>query len=222
MFILVGMARDTLIRSALIDSIRMTLCTVSFCMFSNQREPRVAMIERGIAPTARVVTGSAARTKPAVMIIIIGMTGITVHRRAAIDTILMTGATGQVRMLTRQRKCSVVMIERRALPSRGVMTCAAFRPELTIVSIVAGMARIAVSRCTSKYAIGMAGGAYGVYVAARQRERSIVMIEIHIPPAAGYMAGSTIRPKLSIMSIVAGMAARTVSRSSPEHIINMA
>ena len=222
MFILIGMTRDTLTGRALIHSIRMALRTLSFCMFSNQRETGVAVIERGIAPTARVVTGSAVRTKPAVMGILIGVTSITVCRRTTIDTVLMTRTTGQVRMLARQRKCRIVMVERRALPARGVMTRAAFRPELTIVSIIAGMAGKAVSRCTSIYAIDMAGSAHCIYMAACQRECCIRMIEIHIRPATGYMTGGTIRPKLSIVSIVAGMAGKAISRSSSEHIINMA
>lgn len=47
---------------------------------------------------------------------------------------------------------------------------------------------------------------------ASERESRISVIEIHIPPRAGVMAGTAIRPKLTAMSIIRGVAGKTIGR----------
>jgi len=64
--------------------------------------------------------------------------------------------------------------------------------------------------CTFINAVLMAFCTLKIRMFSHQREAGIVVIEVHIAPAAGGMAGTAIRAELSVMCVLAGMTGITI------------
>jgi len=72
---------------------------------------------------------------------------------------------------------------------------------LSFMLILFGMAGIAGGGCSLIYPVCMTLGTTEVGMFPNQREIGVVMVEGGIPPAAGIVAGTAIRPKLSVVGI---------------------
>ena len=149
------------------------------------------------------------------------MAGITVGWGTFIYAILMTGSAVQIHMPASQRKSCVIVVEGCILPVRRLMTCAAIGPELTRMCILICMTRKAVGWRAFVNSIVVTGRTDGIRMTACQRKYSFVMIERHILPATGHMAGTAVRAELTTMRILIRMARKTVLRSSLEHIVRI-
>lgn len=133
MFIL--MTGNTLCRSTLIRSIGMALRTVEFCMLAHKRETGIVMVERCVSPPAGRVAGTAIRTKLTVVLVLVGMTGITIGGRPLV-TIGMTGFALNVVMLAGKWETGIAMIETNVGPFGRLMAGAAIGAKLTFMGIL--------------------------------------------------------------------------------------
>lgn len=99
----------------------MTLCTTQAGMFPGQREAGNGMVEIDIAPALRRVAGTAIRAKLTVVIILVGVAGITVGGRTLIP-IGVASLTLNAGMFSDQREARAAVIECDIRPFRRFMT----------------------------------------------------------------------------------------------------
>lgn len=83
------------------------------------------------------------------------------------------------------------------------------------------MAGKTIGRRAFVYTVGMACITLNIGVPAGKREAGVAVIEGHIGPTAGGMAGTTVRTELSVMTILRRMARITIRRRSLVHTIGM-
>jgi hypothetical protein len=102
------------------------------------------------------------------------------------------------------------------------MTGAALCAELTAVCILIGVTGITIRWHAFVHPVAVTANTGGVEVTARQREGGFVMIEVHIFPTAGHMAGGAIGAELSIMFVSIRVAGITVLGCPFENIVDMA
>ena len=86
------------------------------------------------------MAGGAICSKLSVMFIGIAMTGITILRRAFINTVLMTTRASRTDMRARQFECREVVIKSCTFPCGRSVAGSAARTKLSIVFIVTAMA----------------------------------------------------------------------------------
>src|SRR5512145_335469 len=72
--------------------------TLNIHMTTAQGESSIVMIERNFLPTAGIVTCSAICAKLTCVLIIVGMAGVAIFRRALQDSIYMTSCAGNTRV----------------------------------------------------------------------------------------------------------------------------
>jgi len=142
-------------------------------------------------------------------IMFVFMTGNTIAGQAAIRSTSMAFCAIQAGMLSNQRETGHAMIEACATPTAGFVTGAAVRAELTVMVIIRSVTCITVRGC-SFVAVGVACCAWNSTVSSVKREASIVMIEVHVGPLRGFMAGTAIGAELTVVLILAGMASVTI------------
>ena len=180
------------------------------------------MIETRIPPTTGRVARATICPKLTIMSIPGSVTGVTIRRRALINTICMAITTSHIFMLACQRETRVIVVEANITPTAGHMAGAAIRAKLAIVSISGSMAGKTVRRRTFELSIGMAGCAGCILVLASQWETRCAVVKARLLPATGHMTGTAIRAKLAIVSIPGGMAGIAIRRCALELSVGMA
>jgi len=98
------------------------------------------------------------------------------------------------------------------LPTAGIVTRSAIRPELTSVRVLCRMAGIAIRRRAFVLSVHMTGLAGDRRVHSSQWKCSVIVIESHVRPLGGLMTRPTIRPKLSTVRVLCRMARITILR----------
>jgi len=220
MLIVVGVTGKTVGGRAFI-SVCMTCLALYVCVLPCQREGRVVVIEGHVAPSGRVMARSTIRAELAVMLVIVCMAGKTIPGCPFVYVIHMARLADHIGMCTRQRERRVVVIERRILPTAGVMTGRTDRSELTVMCILRRMTGEAILWRPLEYIIHVTGLARHIGVQAIERKRGVVMIERHIRPFRGLVTRTAVRAKLSIVRILRGMAGEAVLRRALIHVIYM-
>lgn len=119
--IVIGMAGVTIRRRSLV-SINMTGFALSVGVPSYKRKTGIAMIERYIGPLRWFMTGTAVGTELTVVIILVGMTGITILWRAFIGIVRMARFAGSICMRACQWESRIAVVERCILPLARIMT----------------------------------------------------------------------------------------------------
>ena len=99
------------------------------------------------------------------------------------------------------------------------MARTAIRPELTQVSIGRRVARETILWRAFIYIIYMAGFACNICMGTHQRKSRFAVIETHVFPTAGVMAGGTRCTKLALMDIFHGVTRETIFRGPLENSI---
>lgn len=130
------------------------------------------------------------------------MTGITIRGRPFEHTVGMALLTCHTRVRTVERKTRFAVVKSGILPIAGVVTSGTDRAELSLMGIIGGVTSRALPRCAFVSAVRMAGGTRHAAVRAGKREARAAVIEIHLLPSGGSMAGSAIRAELSIMAVI--------------------
>ena len=102
------------------------------------------MIKVHIIPSAWVMAGTTIRAKLSIVVVIVCMTGITIRRRAFVNTIDMARAALDIGVSSRKREAGIVVIEGYIAPTTGGMTCSAVRTELSIVVVLVCVACITI------------------------------------------------------------------------------
>lgn len=100
-------------------------------------------------------------------------------------------------MRPHQREGGLAMIEGHILPAGCIMARGTYRSELSVVCILGSMTGIAIRGCALEHAIRVTDHTLNVLVLPSQWEGSPVVIEGHVFPAAGLVAGTTIRTELT-------------------------
>ena len=113
-------------------------------MSARQREVTAAMIEVGILPTGRVMTGSAIRTKLSIVCVIPLMAGIAVCRRALELLVDMARLASYVLMLAFQFERRKIVVEFCGRPAIRCVTIYTAKAEATSMRLVGLMTGIAV------------------------------------------------------------------------------
>ena len=151
-------------------------------MFTGQLESRIVVIERGGLPAVGRVADRALIAKRAIMRVIIGMAGGTVHGRAFEDTVDMTVLAGNRGMLSVQFECELGMIYLGQFPAIGGVTCGTIGSKLTVVMVilqVAGNTRLrGCFQVGDRAGIDVALGAGHRSMLAAQFERYRVMVKV--------------------------------------------
>lgn len=115
-------------------------------MATRQREVAPVMIEGGILPIGRRMAGGAIGAVPAIVLIILFMTGVTISGCALINTIPMTGFAFCFGMLALQFKGCEIVVEFGGCPGTGGMTGGTIRPKTSIMRFIGTVAGVAILR----------------------------------------------------------------------------
>ena len=130
------MTRNAICWSPFILTGLMTLSAFHIAMFAGQRECRRVVVKCDIDPAGRHMAGGTSGSELPVMVIILGMTGITILRRAFVDTVCMAGTTGNICVFANERKCRDTMVKSCIGPGRWFMAGLTLRAKLPAMSIL--------------------------------------------------------------------------------------
>lgn len=188
--ILVGVTGIT-VRGRSLVTIRMAGGASYSGVSTLERETGKIMVEVYIRPLGWLVTGTTVRTELTVVMVLVGMTGIAISGSTLV-TVRMAGLAGNARMGCLERETGLAVIEVNILPGGRSMTASTVIAELSIVSILGGMAGGTIRWCASIASIGMARCATYSAVAARQRETGPTVVEVDILPTSRVMTIGTV------------------------------
>lgn len=124
-------------------------------------------------------------------------------------------------MMPNQREGGVVVIEGYIAPGAGVMARAAGCAELSAVGILGGMTRVTIGWSAFVDTVGVTSLTLNTCMFPGQREGGVVVVERHICPFGGFMAGTTACAELSIVGVLGGMTRVTVLGCPFENTIRM-
>ena len=124
-------------------------------------------------------------------------------------------------MFSYKREGSIVVVEGRIAPTAWGMTGTTVRAKLTVMGISASMTGITVRWCTFIYTVRVTCIALDIRVSARKREGCVVVVEGHVAPAAGVVAGTTIRTELSVVFVFGCMTRITILRGPFVNTVGM-
>jgi hypothetical protein len=198
----------------------MAFRTIQTSMFAVQGEAGDGMIETGAAPAFGGVTRTTVSAELPIMVIVFGVTGITIRRRSFVP-IGMTRLTWSAGMFTDQWEAGYGVIEGCASPTLGGMTCTTIGAKLSVVVVIFRMAGETI-RGRTFITVGMAGFTLNIAMLPGQRKASVGMVERHIGPFRGLMTGGTVGAKLTVVMVILGMAGETARRRAFVGIVHMA
>ena len=115
-YIFCGMAGIAGLWRSLVSIVHMTRRAQNRGMGADQRKRCVGVVERCALPRSGVVAGSTVRSKLSHVLVLRGMAGITISRRAFINSVDMTGRAKNRSMRTVQREGGLRMVEVDVLP----------------------------------------------------------------------------------------------------------
>lgn len=122
----------------------MTLLTCQARVGAGQREVAEVVVKVCIMPIRGVMAGGAIGAVLTVVIIILLMTGITIHRRASGLPVYMTRLTGYICVFALQLESRQAVIELCRSPAIRGVTLTAIQPEAAIVRLVVMVTGVAV------------------------------------------------------------------------------
>ena len=122
----------------------MTALTCYSGMRAGEREVAAVVIEIGVFPVGWIMTGHAIRAILAAVCVIALVAGNTVHRRAFVLPVDMTGLTGHIDVFAFELERRQVVIERCRGPTIRGVTLAAIQPKATLVRLIVMMTGIAI------------------------------------------------------------------------------
>jgi len=114
------------------------------------------------------------------------------------------------------------VIEGYIRPVRGFVAGGAVLAELPVVFVLRCMTGETILRRTLEYIIHMAGGTGDCGMCAAQWEGGLAMIEGHLLPPGGLVAGGTVLAELTVMDIVGRVTGETILGRTFEDIIDVA
>lgn len=114
------------------------------------------------------------------------------------------------------------MVESDVAPTIGVMARTAIGTELPVMLILRCVAGITIGRRTFIHAIDMACAALNVGMLPRERKTGVAVIETDIRPFDGFMTGTTIHAKLTVVFILCSMTGIAIFWRAFVDIIQMA
>lgn len=179
-------------------------------MSSRQWESGIVVIKGRLAPGSGLMTRTTICPKLTIVRVPGSMAGVTILRRAFIDSVPMAGSTWHTCMTAVQRESGVAMIEGYIAPAAGSMTGCTVLTELTVMPVIVCVTGIAVLRRTLEDAIDMTTGTLNTGMTAPQGECCIVVFKGDIPPTGGRMACGAVRAELTCMPIVRGMTGEAI------------
>jgi hypothetical protein len=114
------------------------------------------MVEIGISPITRVMTGSAGRSVTSLMHILHQVAGDTSLWRLAVAQVRVARSTSHAQMSPCQRKCAPIVIESALRPSNGIMAGSAVRAQTAFMYVILHVTGDAIPRCPAHGASLMA------------------------------------------------------------------
>ncbi len=165
-------------------------------------------------PGWSIVTPVASRPHVAVMDIVLAVAGVAGSRRPAIDTSLVTGATGKTGVGSRERKSGHIVVYARRNPGWSIVAPVASRPQAAVMDIVLAVARVAVGRGGIE-AAGMAIGAGGNGMSPGNGIGRLVVVKVNLHPVPGIVTSSALGGR-SLVFVVLAVAGVAVGRSGIE------
>lgn len=214
------MARKTILRCSLINTVHMAGCALNAGMFAGKWEARPAMVKMDILPGAQVMTGTAIGPKLPSVGILCSMTGKTIHGCAFIYTVDVTCCAGNTFMTACQLETRHTVIEVHILPIARVMTLGTIVPHLTVMHV--GMTGRTIIRRILEIQILVAIRARHSDMFPHQREHRLRMIECDILPGRWLVTRAAVLSQCALMQIILFMARETIRRRAFENSIDMA
>lgn len=171
--------------------------------------PATAMVEREdmfedhILPTARYVTGGAVGAKLPKVNLRVGVTAHACGGRTLIDVVGVALHASCLDVGTRERERGLAMVECRNLfPVVGRMAGGAVGAVLAHMNLRLRVAVHTCSGCTFIDVVAVAVHACRLNMGTGEREGGLVMVERNLIPAAGRVAGHTIRAEGTLVYVV--------------------
>jgi hypothetical protein len=180
------------------------------------------MIESGRGPTRGRMTGSTIRAILTVVMIILGMAGITISRGPLVNIVDMATRTGHLGVFASQFEGRQVVIKSCGQPAAGRMAGPAIRAELTVVVIIFSMTGITIGRGAFIDIVDVTTGTRHLDVFTRQFESGHVMVKGRRQPATRRMAVPTVCAKQGRVRVALFMTGSTIRGRTLEDTIYMA
>lgn len=191
----------------------MALTARDRCVFTGQRKGGAVVIKRGGSPAVGCMAGSAVRSKPAGVRIILRMAGGAIGGRAFEPKVGMTVTARHADMLAGQFKDGIVVIKTARLPVIGRMAGFTLRAQTATMRIGVAVTGGAIHWRTFEDSTLMTGITGYSSMLPIQVEGEQGMIHCRILPSFRRMAGGAVRSKLTIVVVICGMAGDTFLRS---------
>jgi hypothetical protein len=141
------------------------------------RQWEAAMVEVGRFPGAGRVAGTAIGAILAVVVILLGMTGVTIGRSPLVNAIDMATGTICLGVCSGQFEGGGIMVESSRKPAIGCVTSRAAGAELAVVRIVLRMAGITSGGGALENTVGVATGTGHLDMLAGQFKRGRIVVE---------------------------------------------
>jgi hypothetical protein len=203
--VIARMAGVTIGGSALVDAADMAGGAGHTGMCTGQLEGRQVMVEGGGSPGGGGMAGGAVGAELPLVVVVRGVTGVTVGGGALVDVANMAGGTGHTDMRPSQLKGGQVMVEGGGSPCERGMAEAAIGAEGTLVGIIGGVAGVTIDGCAGIDIARMASFARSLGMFPNQREVRPAMVEIGRSPTGGGMAGATSGTERTLMGVIRGV-----------------
>ena len=164
---------------------------------------REGVFEDDILPATRHVTGGAVGAKLTKVNLRVGVTAHACGGRTLIDVVSVTLHTCCLDVSTREREGGLAMVECRNLfPVVGRMACGAVGAVLAQVFLRLSVAVHACGGCAFIDVVAVTVHTCRLNMGTREREGRLVMVERNLIPAAGRVAGHTIRAEGTLVYVV--------------------
>lgn len=159
----------------------MTALTRHVHVRAGQREVAAAVVEGGVLPTGRVVTGGAVRAKLTVMLVILTVAGVAIAGRAFVHIVQVALLTAHIRMFPFEFERRQVVVEFGRRPAIRRMAEGAISAKAPLVRLVSVMAGVTILRRGGKICqrtgIHVTLHARHAAMLPRQFEGKVVVIE---------------------------------------------
>jgi len=152
------------------------------------------------------MTKRAILAQRSLMNIILRMTGVAIGWRALELIIDMAVCAGCRPVFAGQRKRGQVMVDGCVLPVIGSMAKCAVLAKITLVSVIFGMAGVAICGGTLEDLVDMAGRTINCEVLAYQWEGGGGMVDRCLGPIVRDVAFGAVRSQITLVHVIFGMA----------------
>jgi len=178
----------------------------------------LGVVEAGVLPTGRAVTGITRVTVPAPVLVITSMTAPAIlGQLLLVEGARVTGRARGALVSADQRESRIpAVVEARLLPLRGFVATLALRAESTAVGVVESMTALAPVRHPMVASGRMTEGAGHFRMAPQQSKPRLVVVEPGRPPALAHVTVGARIAHAPIVRIVGPMAVDALARRLSE------